>query len=326
MMLRHFSFVLPLSASLALVTSACGSSKSAEPAPASTDSRLIPGFAPPAPKSDEVQIISPALDVEPFSDATYCSYLVNPLPKEVDVVGMISDQSKFGHHITVYDVGPSGKTDDTHKCTDDDMQRARFLGGGGEGSPNVKIPEGLGFRLPAGGHLLVQTHWINTTGDKQRGQAAVNLQYRDPSPDRQIAHTFSAFDSKFEVPPRKQGDATTECKVKKELRLFLLAGHQHEWGSRVSIEQVSGDATKVLYDEKWSPEYNTNPPRLNFTKDEPLVLKEGDTLRLHCEWNNTTEKSLRFPQEMCVAFGMYFPGTADIDCFDGDWQDHTEGK
>ena len=57
---------------------------------------------------------------------------------------------------------------------------------------------------------------------------------------------------------------------------------------------------------------------------EPLLVqsakfKKGDKLRITCDWMNTTDHPMTFPEEMCVAFGMFFPATSDVDCGDGQW-------
>ena len=41
-------------------------------------------------------------------------------------------------------------------------------------------------------------------------------------------------------------------------------------------------------------------------------------MHTHCEWNNTTDTTYRFPTEMCVGIGFYV-GQVEIDCIDGEW-------
>ena len=41
----------------------------------------------------------------------------------------------------------------------------------------------------------------------------------------------------------------------------------------------------------------------------PLMLSTGDTIKVHCQWNNTTRKTLTFGFEMCVGFGQYVDDT-----------------
>ena len=47
----------------------------------------------------------------------------------------------------------------------------------------------------------------------------------------------------------------------------------------------------------------------------PLVLHAGDEIRMTCDWQNTEDRPLAFPSEMCIGYGLYFPDRgADVDC------------
>jgi hypothetical protein len=71
-------------------------------------------------------------------------------------------------------------------------------------------------------------------------------------------------------------------------------------------------------DPEWSYEMQFNLPVRNWSPSDPLVLREGDTLRTHCNWNNSSDEMLSFPREMC--FGVaYFLGDGSTSpvCLDG---------
>ena len=36
-----------------------------------------------------------------------------------------------------------------------------------------------------------------------------------------------------------------------------------------------------------------------------MMINPGDSVDVHCEWNNDSGKDLLFGSEMCVAFGQY---------------------
>jgi len=302
---------------------ACSSSKEEGGTPTQS-TQYVEGFSPPAAGQDEVQVVSPIYpSIQPGRDVTYCSYVTNPFDHDVDVIASIGVQSKPGHHAILYDVGNAGTPGDTHECTDNDMNRARLIGGAVDSAQNFPIPEGIGLQVKARTTLLIQTHWINAGSKAFDGQAVFNMKVKPHDGSRKPAQSFTAYATKFEIGPHGPGSAVTECKVEEDLTMFLLAGHEHEWGSHVTIERVPGGgkdspATRLL-DVAWQPEFQTNPPRNSYTLDAPLVFKKGDIFRVRCEWNNTTDQPLTFPQEMCVGFGMYYPATRDIDCGDGRW-------
>ncbi len=109
--------------------------------------------------------------------------------------------------------------------------------------------------------------------------------------------------------------------MKKDLSLFLIAGHEHQLGTNVVITQTpaAGQPT-MLYQQSWLPEYETNPPVVKYMKDAPLVLKQGDTFEIDCSYDlSAKSQDVAFPNEMCVGWGFYFPGGGEIDCVDGSW-------
>ena len=285
------------------------------------DARFIAGFDPVAPQSGQMQILSPTIKAIPGgADVTYCSYIPNPFgDKEVDVTDAVGFQSKFGHHAIL--LAPSGdqKTGDTHVCTDKDMNNARYLAGASDAAVNIKIPEGIAFRIKPGGVILVQSHWINTAAEAVDGQATFNLTLHAPDATRQPAQLFAIVGTQIDLKARQAGHLVTECTMKSPVQLFELGGHEHEWGSHVRIEKIIAGQPSMLYDQAWKPEFQSNPPFTHYEVKAPLSFAAGDVLRLTCDWNNTTDQELTFPREMCVGVGFNFPATADITCVDGVW-------
>jgi Copper type II ascorbate-dependent monooxygenase, C-terminal domain len=303
---------------IATLVAACSSS-------GSSSGGFIAGFAPPAAPAGAVQIVSPVWKGVPGStDVVYCSYIANPFGKDVDVVGAVAYQATFGHHVVLEAVAddnpfPPGET---HVCTDADMNMARYVAGGGsENGGTLRIPDGLAFRVKAKQRLLIQAHWINTSLKPIDGQAAFNISIKDPSPDRQLAEMFIIYGTQIDVKPHATGQLVTECTMPRDMKLFMLAGHEHEWGSHVKIETVHATTPATVYETDWQREYQSNPPQKYFDLAAPLTFKQGDTVRVTCDWNNTTDSDLLFPKEMCVSVAMAFPATTDVQCGDGVWQE-----
>ena len=119
--------------------------------------------------------------------------------------------------------------------------------------------------------------------------------------------------------------AKTSCKIQQDLKLFALGGHAHEWGTHVRLTVDRAGKNEQLYDHDWEPHYQADPPLLYFDTNAPLELHAGDTLNVECAYQNTTDAEIRFPREMCVGLGFYFPGTADIQCGDGHWATGSGG-
>lgn len=305
---------------------ACGEMPGADPA---DPSGLIAGFRPPAAQADETVYRSPIVDgIEPGKDLTLCTYVDQRFPDATDVTHFRVFQSEAGHHVILY-AAVKPRPVGTHVCNDDDMLNSRFVAAGGSESGaskifDLSIPPGLAFRLPAGAQLMFQTHWINATQEPiEKGQAVAYLVQEPARADRQVLDLVNFISTDFAVPSRQTGKASTTCVIKRDLKLYSLDGHQHEWGSRVDIELLDGASSTMLWSHPWIPEYQFDPPVNVYSVEKPLLLKAGQSVRVSCEWNNTTAGELRFPREMCVGSGFYFPATGSIDCEEGFWSESS---
>jgi hypothetical protein len=75
----------------------------------------------------------------------------------------------------------------------------------------------------------------------------------------------------------------------------------------------------VIYETDWRYEYESNPPRNIYSLEEPFVLRAGDRVTADCEYVNGTADVVRFPQEMCIMWGYFYPADRKINCIDGVW-------
>jgi hypothetical protein len=282
---------------------------------------FIDGFRPPKPAADEIQIVAPAvLGIAPGADVTLCSYVDYRTAEELDIVDYQGFQSSFGsHHVILYAVS-NQQAANTHECNEDDMINARYLASGGADTPKGELPDGVVFRIPAKTQLLVQTHWINATDAPIDGQAAFNLKVTAPSPAHQTAQLVTILSTSF-VLPRGKGAAVSECVVGESMKVFTLGGHMHRWGvhAKISHTPVDGAPVRVIYETDWSYEYEFNPPRNNYTTENPLVFARGDRLRIDCDYMNDSGHELPFPSEMCATFAYGYPLDREIDCVDQHW-------
>jgi hypothetical protein len=292
-----------------------GPADTAEPGP-----EMLPGFDPPTPESGEIQIVSPIVEgIAPGSDITLCHYIDFETDQVYDIVDYHGFQSTFGHHVILYQVvnrQPPG----THVCTEQDMANSRYLAAGGSESGRAELPEGIVLRVDAGAQLLIQTHWINTSDSPASGQAAFNVKWGPSSPDNVVADLFTIHTSDIDLQPKSTGSARAECVMQREMQFFSLGGHQHWRGSHVSITHTpAGGEPRMIYDVDWSPHFESDAPRNSYTREEPFVAAAGDKFTIDCQYANTDDRRVRFPEEMCVMFGFYFPAERELICGDGRW-------
>jgi hypothetical protein len=307
-----------------LVAIGCGSH---ETAPSSDEVALIDGFHPPAAAPSETRVMAPLVtDIPAGGDLTWCTYIANPFEREVDVVQSRGFQSKFGHHAILMEVvGAESKLGESHACTDADMTNARFLAGGSDAAAQFQIPEGVAFRIKKQSVLMIQTHWINTSSAVAVGQTVFNIAVKDPDGTRESAQLFAAYTANVSLPPRGPAHAETKCTIRQDMSLFALGGHAHEWGTHVRLTIDRKGASETLYDHDWEPHFQADPPLVYFDTKAPLRLLAGDVLHVACDYQNVTDAEIRFPREMCVGMGFYFPGTADIQCGDDHWTNGNGG-
>src|SRR5262249_34262384 len=125
----------------------------------------VDGFNPPAAQSGYLRYVAPPIHgVMPGNDLNECQWLAQPNNHDRLIVATGGYQSKGGHHFTLYATKLMEATGTTRICTNDDMLNVSFLGaigGEGNGSNVVKLPDGLAFTLPAGQALMGNAHYIN---------------------------------------------------------------------------------------------------------------------------------------------------------------------
>jgi hypothetical protein len=288
---------------------------------ADNNSPFIDGFDPPAPKSDEIQIVAPAArNIQPGEDITLCAYIDDRVATDTDIVAYHGYQSIVGgHHVILYSVHQQ-QAANVHECTEDDMINVRYLAGSGADSPPAELPENVVFRIPGNTQLMVQTHWINATDQPIDGQGAFNLKVTAPKPEHQTAQLFTVVNTLFEVPVGNGHKAATECTVNQAMNVFTMGAHMHEWGTHASITHTPANSTgNMIYDHGWTAEDVFDPPRNNYPTSAPLRLAVGDKIKVDCTYNNTTGAALPFPSEMCVAWHYAYPLTEELNCTDGNW-------
>jgi len=267
------------------------------------------GAAPePEPGSrDRLDIVTEPFDV-PIGDTFECFYTGLFTKEDLSIAKIFGKQGMGGHHINVYstDSSKSGHA----PCTDEEMTSWRMVGiadtGGGE--PVAQLPDGLAFRLGKGRQIALQIHYVNTTGATYPVEDEVSLHLVDPDKVEKYANFFTFVNLTLDVPASSVTTSISTAILKEDVPLISFGGHMHELGAHYTLEFIDEkDQATVLYDHEWSTAFVSHPPMEHFSKDDPMVLRKGLTLRQTCTWNNNTPEDLTFPREMCLMFGFYAP-------------------
>jgi hypothetical protein len=255
-------------------------------------------------------------------DTFTCFYLDTFTDREMAVVSASGTQGPGGHHIVVY-YADQPREVGFHDCSDSEMVNLHQIAGagGGEDATAVEgsvlgLPDGLALKVPAGRQLALQAHYINTTGAPQKVNDTVKLNLVQPEKVEAYVNYMVTLDDTFRVEPQSKVTRVSTCTLDRDYDFALVLGHMHELGKRYTLEVLdeAGVTKETLRDDEWVAEYTSHPPISYYSKNEPLHLTKGTTLRQTCTWDNTTPELVMFPREMCLAFFYYFPGDGDLIC------------
>jgi hypothetical protein len=276
---------------------------------------LLAGCGGQSTNNSTLSIATEAFDIPP-GDSLTCFYTSTTTSTELTVGDATGSQGPGGHHIIVY-YTDTPQTPTHHPCTDAEMISWHQIAGASTGGePVIAMPEGGAIKVPPGKQLVVQSHYINTTGATKSVSDTINLQLLDPKNIQQYINYWVINDDQFSVPPMGTAKSVSTCTFPQDVKTVVLLGHMHAYGAHYTLERVDaqGNTLETVYDQAWQPLYMTHPPLLTNTLAEPHDIVAGTIYRQTCSWNNLTTNPLVFPDEMCVAFGYYFPDNGWIDC------------
>lgn len=301
---------------------ACGGTEPTNPPP--TDSPFVAGFEPPALAEGFTRFITPIIrDIPSGQDAMWCQWVSGPLEEDTDILDVNGGQSIGGHHAVLYATMATAPIGTTRPCTNEDQTSIRFIGGvGKEAGSAARLPPGVVYRIPKGSALMANVHYTNYTSGPIDGQSVVDIKLAKADPSRTVASLFANVNVNDVVIAAGQRKAIdVRCTMQSELAFIMFANHLHELGSAAStvIERSGGASEMVVEDVVWDVETVLNPNFRRWDVSAPLMLRAGDVLKTHCEWNNTTNAEVTFPTEMCVGVGFYLGAGAQINCTEGVW-------
>jgi hypothetical protein len=179
----------------------------------------------------------------------------------------------------------------------------------------LKMPDGVGVPLPAGGEIIVNMHFINVGSSTEEPQVKVNflrtrnLQYR--------AAAMVSFNGSIDVPaatPSGPGQETVMgmCTAPAGANFFAIGTHTHGHATVADVNFVSGAATtNVVHTTDWR-----NPDVGIWMAPPFLSVHTGDSFTYSCAYSNTGASPVTVGEtqsnEVCETVSYYFPaGSAD---------------
>lgn len=302
-------------ACLLVVLAACGTD--VEPL-----SDLLPSLHPAAPPANGFQIVTPVVDgIQPGADQEMCTWTDKITTDTLDVRWTQGYQSvPAGHHIVVYYTMIHQPPGTQRVCNDADMATFRLVSGNGEEGERNEAPGNLVYRIPAGAQIVVNHHWLNVTDQVVQGQAVVNISPADPGGSYIPSGNTAILNTALDIPPGMQ-TMDIHCAFQRQMKMWFLIPHEHQWGTHMTVKLTRSGVQETPFDLDWDPSFAFHPPEDRRDPSDPMMINPGDSIDVHCAWNNDTGHDLLFGSEMCVAFGQFVDdqGLGNSACDGGSW-------
>lgn len=308
------------------VLAACGSSTTQE---AENPAVKVPDLGLTAPASGEFQLIlDPVKDIQPGKDIEYCTWTDKIFTEDTYVKAARGFQSRSGHHIVInYVTGTRKPAGTTEVCGPKEMGDQRFVIGAGDQGQKTEtvLPGDLVNIIPKGAQIVVNHHYVNPTAKViELAQSAITVRLADTSKPFTRTSIVAVVNSDLSVPVGRSG-LDVRCKMDDDYKIWRSIPHAHEWAERVTVDHIhaEGGASDRLWDVAWEPSLALHNPEKFWEPTAPLVLKKGDELVVHCDWNNTTGAPLPFGMEMCLTAmnSVDSGGKGNFACDKGKWTD-----
>ena len=294
---------------------------------------------PPAPPAGQgFQIVTPVLTVPPNSEVFFCYYGTYDGPTVGVNQVVVHQDPQFSHHAllkegrddeietrpdgtvvdcsslqeqtparpTLFESVAVGLEDDHH---DDDDEDEENIDDWMEGEDYVFLPPELAFRFEHGKRWVADVHFVNWSDEEVRTRAVFDLW---TVPVEQVEHfvgTFNHDAGGFDLAPHQETTLNFTCEFPEEITILSLGGHMHSWGAHYRVDEVVGSDVvreRVFEVPEWTPDMRFEPTVNEYEPGE-FDVAAGHRFRSWCTWNNTEDRSLAFPDEMCTTFGVGYP-------------------
>jgi hypothetical protein len=261
---------------------------------------------PASPTAPDVTFSAGPYTVDAGSELVMCSYVRGANAAATDVRAFQTQQTPGAHHLIVYTASEPI-----------DLPPNPCKQGGQPGwtqilvtqlpSEEVTFPDGVGLTIGPQQQFVMEAHYINAGASPATWTASFGMTFAPSGTVKQRAAPFLIGSGNIAVPANGTYSTSATCALPVSLDVFRIFGHEHRYGTGVTVERV-GDATPIYQTKQWD-----SPPILQF--DTGLPLSKGDQVRVSCDWNNPTATLLSYPTEMCFAVGMYWPAPMGASLF-----------
>jgi hypothetical protein len=249
-----------------------------------------------------VQPPEPYMPKEGLADDYHC-FVVDPgLAADRDFIAarFIPQSKRTVHHIIVFSLGPEADGElaevdakeegPGYTCfggpgIERNIAGVRWLTSWAPGGVADRAPEGTGIRVKAGSKLVMQVHY-NLLGAREPDQTQVQL-YFSPEPVAKPARVSLIGQLLLSIPAgAADHEEVFEYESSRDFKIWGAGGHMHLLGRQVRLDVLRADGSDqcVLDIPSWDFHWQGS-----YRLAAPLDVKEGDTLRITCRYDNSAE-------------------------------------
>jgi hypothetical protein len=170
----------------------------------------------------------------------------------------------------------------------------------------VDVPyfEGVGMRLEAGQKISVNYHYLNVGDEDIIGMTKLNF-HAAPCDGLLEMGQFGFYNQDIAVPPGGTASSEMHATFSQDVYVHDIFRHTHRFGTEVPISFYGGPRDGEVFFT--SPDFEEGA---GFRFPEPVLVKKGEGFKFVCNWENDTEKWLRFgptaDDEMCMLLGTWW--------------------
>ncbi|MCI4667673.1 MAG: hypothetical protein MRZ79_05885 [Bacteroidia bacterium] len=162
----------------------------------------------------------------------------------------------------------------------------------GAQEPNftLQLPPGIAIRIPANASLDMNSHYFNVTNQTLFGEVFLNMTTIPVDSVKELLEIHPISNESVLLLPK---NASTSIEYSetfwRRTEIRQMFAHMHKRGEVFSVYKVGGaNDGELLY---VSNDYQ-HPPYKFF--DPPLVIEEGEGIKTYVQYNNETDREIRY--------------------------------
>jgi hypothetical protein len=186
-----------------------------------------------------------------------------------------------------------------HGVDDEINERDGYWGVYVPGNSTLVYPDGYAKLLPKGAKLRFQMHYT-PNGTATEDSTRIGVVFSDEPPRHEVKVAGIA-NTRIRIPPGAANHREVAgLRLPYDVQILGFLPHMHLRGKAARYEALSADGTEVLLD---IPRYDFNW-QLLYRLAEPRTLRQGDTIRFSCWFDNSENNPANPDPGRTVRWGL----------------------